>query len=707
MFCLSARHRFFIGKDSLTKDWSELIVVERNWRLQTADEAEVAHLMAMGKLSPTMARLLAIRGITTKEDLETYFNVGVDSYHDPFLMEDMKVAVKRIIQALDRQEMIYIYGDYDVDGVTSTSVLYMFLNEVGCQVDYYIPDRHEEGYGINEGAIDALKEQGAHLMISVDTGITAVKQVEHANEIGLDVIITDHHECQATLPRALAVLNPKRPGCQYPFKHLAGCGVTFKLIQAISRKLGCENIIWKYLDIVAVGTVADIVPLKGENRAITRMAFTSMPTTWNIGLKALMKVSDLEGKKMTSGRIGFGLGPRLNAAGRIKHAKEAVELFVSHNPERCMRIAEGLDQVNKDRRALESKIFEEAVGIIEKSMVPSEKKILVIASEGWHHGVIGIVASKLVERYYRPTIILAIEDGIASGSARSVEGFSIFDALMASGDLFDKFGGHEMAAGMSLDAGLVATLDKALNAYANDVMDDQVLIPKIKVDMVLPLEEVSLNLIEQIQAMEPFGIGNREPTFQCEGPVKSIRRIGNERTHLKVALGEGKGKDGVAFSKGETGEWLRVGQECECVCTLDINVWKDIRKPQLMIKDLRHVSEVRSGIQKIIQDHITIDYLNQPIVDGLKIDRELCADFYRVLKTLEKTGLDMLYYGKLLEMANNDLTYGLPKYMIMLEIFSEVGLLRYELKTDYLTFDLIEVKKVALTASTLYNRFLR
>ncbi len=681
-------------------------MVEKIWRMQEAEEAIVQNLMAYGKVPYVIAKLLAIRGVDTEIAMQRYFNVSRSGFHDPFLMKDMDVAVRRILQARDKGQKIFIYGDYDVDGVTSTSVLYMFLDEIGCQVDYYIPDRHEEGYGINSEAITTLKDMGADLMISVDTGITAVAQVDHANAIGLDVIITDHHECQELIPRALAVINPKRPDDNYPFDMLAGVGVTFKLIQGIARTIDFEPAIWKYLDIVAVGTVADIVPLKDENRIITRLAFETMPTTWNAGLKALMKVADMEGKKMTAGRIGFGIGPRLNAAGRIRHAKEAVELFIGQDEERCIEIATDLNQVNKDRQELEKRIFEEAVNLIESQMDPEEKHIIVVASEQWHHGVIGIVASKLVERYYRPVIILAIEEGVASGSARSVEGFSIFDALLANKDLFDKFGGHEMAAGMSLASSKVAQLDQGLNNYAESNMTEDILIPKVKVDMPISLKDVSVELIEQIQEMEPFGIGNREPNFKCVGRVKTIKRIGKDQSHLRVELGELDSKVGVAFSMGDVSDWLRPGQEASCVCGLDINEWKNKRSAQLMIKDIKHEDGFKETVDSILHEHKIIDYTDQDYKVDWHIDRDDYAELFRYLKHLDKVNVWHLHYAELIERFSGNDPKGLVKSLIVLEVFAELGLLNYELKDIYLTFDLHEGKKVALTDSKLYNKFL-
>ncbi|MCF8018669.1 MAG: single-stranded-DNA-specific exonuclease RecJ [Vallitaleaceae bacterium] len=680
---------------------------EKIWKIREGDDIKVATIRSEMALSPIIARLLVNRGIDTKEAVYDYYNATTESFHDPFMMTDMKMAVKRILRSRDQEEKIMIYGDYDVDGVTSTSILYMFLEEIGCLVDYYIPDRHEEGYGINIEALTEVKDRGFKLLISVDTGITAVKEVAYSNEIGLDVIITDHHECQDVLPRGIAVLNPKREGDTYPFKMLAGVGVTFKLIQALARTTDVENKIWKYLDLVAVGTIADIVPIYGENRTITKLAFQSMPTTWNKGLEALMKVSDLEGKKMTAGRIGFGIGPRLNAAGRIKHAKEAVELFILNDTSKCMTIAEGLDQDNKNRQSLEKRIFEEAVALIEASSNPPNQKVIVVTSDSWHHGVIGIVASKLVEKYYRPIIILTIKDGVASGSARSVEGFNLYLALKANGHLFDKFGGHEMAAGMSLQENNIEALEKELNLYADEHMEKDVLIPKLKVDMVMKLEDIGLELIEDIQKMEPFGMGNPEPTFICEGPIHHMKKIGKDQTHLSLELGVDPKIRGVGFSLGEVTEWIDDGQLVECVCSLEINEWNQRKSPQMMVKDIRHTTATLKEIKNQILEHSVIDYFEDfEVHHEDRLSRQMLSDFYRFLMQKDSVLDHEIYFTKLMAQLDIKQTQDLKKYLMMLEVFSELELIQYEIKGLSMTFSLNKGKKVDLQDSKLYNKFL-
>ena len=369
----------------------------------------------------------------------SFLNPDYSRLYNPFLLKDMDKAVNRILSALENKEKIIIYGDYDVDGITSTSILFLFLKENGAIVDYYIPNRMEEGYGLNLEAINKIKDKGTDLIITVDTGITAVNEVALAKELGMDVIITDHHECQAEVPQAYAVIDPKQEDCSYPFKLLAGVGVSFKLIQALAKKLNNENSICKYMDIVSVGTVADIVPLIDENRILVKKGFEDIPNTQNIGLDALLKVSGYKGGPVTTGLIGFALGPRLNASGRIGDAKRGIELLITNDKEKAKMIADELNEENKNRQAMEQEIFNEAISLIEKEFDIKNTKVIVIAGEGWHQGVIGIVASKIVEKYYRPTILLTIEDGIAKGSARSVEGFNIFEALCESSQFLTKF----------------------------------------------------------------------------------------------------------------------------------------------------------------------------------------------------------------------------------------------------------------------------
>lgn len=676
------------------------------WKMREFDIETVKSIMEYKQVPYIIACILANRGIVTEDALDSYYKTSKDGFHDPFKLLDMQVAVNRILTARDKEEIIYIYGDYDVDGVTSTSILYMFLDEIGCNIEYYIPSRHDEGYGINIEAIDKIIALGARLMISVDTGITAIKQVKHANKQGLNVIITDHHECQEEIPDALAVINPKRDGDNYPFDALAGVGVTFKLIQAIGQMIGVENKIWKYLDIVAVGTVADIVPLVDENRLMTKMAFKTMSTTWNTGLAALLSISKVKDKKITAGRIGFGIGPRLNAAGRIGHASQAVDLFINKDKDYCEKIAEELNQVNKERQLLEKLIFKEAVNIIETTMDPKKEYILVVASENWHHGVIGIVASRLVEKYYRPVIILAIDEDVASGSARSIEGFSIFSAINEYKYLLDKFGGHEMAAGMSLATDNISLFAKKLNEYGATHITDDLLKKKINIDISIDTKEITVDLINQLQTLEPFGRSNPQPVFLVKDKVRQIKKIGKNNDHLRLDIGEENVIQGIGFSIGEVDDWLGVNQQVQVICNLEINEWRQVINPQMIIKDIRHEEKIYKIIKEIIDIHIATNGYRENFKKKHILVKTDIANIYRYLKEKEYLKVDKIYYTDIqlvLLSGNIDM---LDKVFMALVVLEDVGLLKYALNEFYMNITLIHGEKVDLKDSKMYNEFL-
>ena len=584
------------------------------WHIRKWDRDVVKRIATENHLTETAACILYNRGLTEQKAIDRFLKPDWDKFHDPYLMKDMNKAVDRILKALKDQEIIRIYGDYDVDGITSTSILFLFLKEIGCRVDYYIPDRFEEGYGVNANAVLSLKEAGTQLLITVDTGITAVKEAILCAELQIDLIITDHHECQEEIPKALAVLNPKQPDCDYPFKMLAGVGVVFKLIQALAEALNIRESINKYLHIVAVGTIADIVPLQDENRIITRLALADMSKTKNVGLKALLKVAAVEeNAKINAGIIGFRLAPRLNASGRLGDAKRGVQLFTTEDPLHAAALAEELDAENTKRQQTEQEILEEAITMIEGTMDLSQTKIIVVAGEAWNHGVIGIVASRITEKYYRPSIVLTIEEGKASGSARSVSGFSIYQALYGVKELFNRFGGHEMAAGMSLRAEDVDLLRERLNLYAASVMDESTLIPKLKADGYLSMEEVSLHLIEELSLFEPYGVGNEEPKFICNGRLKDAKVMGKNKTHLKLTLEGGKKQlEAIGFNMAEYEAQIYSELDLNIACTLDINEWNNIKKPQLMIKDMKYLNEYEKELDEAKQLILSFDLRYEP-----------------------------------------------------------------------------------------------
>lgn len=685
-------------------------MMDRNrWLVKKPERDLIDKVILENNMSEILATILVNRGIIEKVHIDRFLNPNIHNLHDPFLMKDMNLAVDRIMKACQNHEKITIYGDYDVDGITSTSVLYMFLNEIGCYVDYYIPDRIKEGYGINKDALLKIKESGCHLIVSVDTGIVAVEEVLYAKTLGMDIIITDHHECQETLPDALAVLNPKRVDCDYPFDKLAGVGVTFKLIQAIAAMNNALDIIWKYLDIVAVGTIADIVPLQDENRVFTKVAFETIPNTWNVGLKALMKVADVSKDKITAGTVGFRIAPRLNAAGRLGDAKRAVELFITRDEIKAANIAESLNAENSKRQAIEQLIFKEAVDIIESTINIEKTKILVVASSGWNHGVIGIVASRITEKYYRPTILLTIEEGVASGSARSITGFSIFDALSSTKDVLDKFGGHDMAAGMSLNEANIDILRENLNLYAASVMTEETLIPKVDIDLSINIDDIDINFIEKISTLEPYGIGNAEPKFICSGKVKNIKQIGKQNNHLKInVMGDTKDIAGIGFNCSEYYDYLSIDNEIAVVCTLNINEWNQSRSPQLMIKDIKYSKAFNEAINQAIYRITHVDEIDLLHIKNNQLvpDRRHYEKAYRYLMGMDKQMKNTLSISKIMEGIAIQTPGELLKYLICLEVFKQIKLIHYEIHRYNIIFKLFKGKKVELNESKLYNKLL-
>lgn len=676
------------------------------WRFKDVDSLTVKHVAQENDLPEALATILVARGLTQSNDIEFYLNPRKDKFYDPFLLKDMDKAVTRILEAKHKGERITIYGDYDVDGITSTSILYMFLKELGYQVDYYIPDRISEGYGLNVGAIDIIKKRGSHLIITVDTGITAIKEAEYSQEIGIDMIITDHHECQEVIPEALAVIDPKRTDCNYPFDMLAGVGVTFKLLQGISSALGSEELIWKYLEIVAIGTVADIVPLQNENRIIVQLAFKTMCNSWNIGLKALMKVANIQSNKMTTGIIGFQIGPRLNAAGRLGDAKRGVELFVTTDENIAIEIAEDLNAENTKRQQMESEILKQALQVIESSIDINNTKVLVVAGHGWNHGVIGIVASRLVEKFYRPTILLTIEDGVASGSARSVEGFSIFEALSNCKALFEKFGGHDMAAGMSLKEEHIVQLTRSLNIYADKVMAEDTLIPKINADFKLDIKDVDIEFIEKISTFEPYGIGNEEPQFVLTGYLNTIKQIGQTNNHIKLDLIQNEHVlPVVGFNLSDFYEKLGPNNPIEVIGTLNINEWQQRRTAQLIAKDIRLMPDFEKIIHKYIEGIPQLMHLD--VMDYIAIipTRKDYESIFRYLLSLNTQQLEQTYINKMLSVVNGNTSEHILKIIICLEVFKELELIDYKIEQMKVVFRINKGKKVELQTSKLYNKW--
>ncbi|MBC6004394.1 MAG: single-stranded-DNA-specific exonuclease RecJ [Paeniclostridium sordellii] len=560
----------------------------KKWTLKYKGSIKDYDLNKKMKISPEIGQILKNRGINSEEDAEIFINPSLDYLRDPFLMKDMEKAVYRIEYAIENNQNIWIYGDYDVDGVSSTSVLCLYFDSIGFPVKYYIPNRLEEGYGINEDAIGVLKNQGCDLLISVDCGITSVKEVELANQLGIDVIITDHHEVQDEIPNAYAVINPKQENCNYPFDMLCGCGVAFKLIQALTPAEEFKTSMYNYLEIVTLATICDIVPLVDENRIIVKNGLKLMKDGINLGLKELIKVCGIDTDKIGSSHVGFSIGPRINASGRLGYSYLGVELFTTKSKEEAIEIASLLEDKNNERQMIEAKMYQEAEDIINGDERYKDDKVLVIANKGWQHGVIGIVASKLTEKYYKPTILLTIEDEEATGSARSIKGFSIFDTLVKCSDLLGKFGGHEQAAGLSMDKNNIDELRRRVNEIADYNLTDEDMIENISVEFELNEGSIDFNLIEELHSLEPFGMSNPSPRFIIRDlEIRSIFRMGKEKNHLKLNLEKDKVYECVGFNMAYMAENYEVGDKVDVLFQLDENNYMGNRKIQFLLKDIR------------------------------------------------------------------------------------------------------------------------
>jgi len=563
-----------------------MLKAKTRWMIQSSDETFIQNLRENLSITPLVASLLVNRGINSVEAAREFLETDSQAFHDPFLLKDMDIAIQRIQKAIEEKEHILVYGDYDADGVSSTTVLLTALRRLGAIVDFYIPNRFSEGYGPNEAAFRLAHERGFSLIITVDTGIAAVHEAHVAKELGVDLIITDHHEPGPVLPDALAIIHPKQPGCNYPFKELAGVGVAFKLSHALLGDVPTD-----LLEVAAIGTIADLVALHGENRLIAKHGINQLKTTNRIGLKALLKIANVKMQEINEDTIGFAIGPRINAVGRLQSADPAVDLLLSNDEKEAMMIAEEIDALNKERQKLVNTITEEAIEEIETHFPIEQYPVLVIAKEGWNPGVVGIVASRLVDRFYRPTIVLSIdkEKGIAKGSARSIVGFDLFENLSTCRDILPHFGGHPMAAGMTLQLEDVDELRERLVEKAKGILTEEDFIPVTKVDVSCKLEDISVESIEEMQLLSPFGMNNPKPIIHLENvTLANVRKIGADQNHLKLVFAQEELQlDCVGFGMGHIHDELSPSVTVSAIGELSINEWNNLRKPQVMLQDVR------------------------------------------------------------------------------------------------------------------------
>ena len=714
---------------------------EKNWLIKSTDTQEfnsaVSDIASGLGINPVVAKLLYNRGYTDVASAKAFVYMESEMLMNPFKMKDMDRGIEGIRAAIARGERITVYGDYDVDGVTSVCTLYLYLKSLGAQVDYYIPNRAGEGYGVSTPAIDSIKENGSTLVITVDTGTTAVEEVEYAKSIGVNFIITDHHECRSDLPEALAVINPHRPDCEYPFKELAGVGVVFKLICAYEERVlgksridAAKRIFSLYADLVAIGTIADVMPIKEENRIIVRYGLAMIEKTERIGLAALIEAASAKNDaqrsaqrkkkvKITSGYIGYTIAPRINAAGRIKEASLAVELFLSNDRTRAREIAEELCQTNKERQAEENKIMQEAYQKIEQYDIENDP-VIVLDADNWHHGVIGIVASRITEKYTRPAILVSFEgnesetpspDDVGKGSGRSIKGMNLVDALCYCQEHLVKFGGHELAAGLSVTRGELDNFRRLINEYARKNLSEADMVQTVEADCELDFSDVNLGLAKGIQLLEPYGVSNPIPGFVLRGvTVNDITGI-SEGKHTRLSLGNGRYTlSAMYFSNSPDSLGIYVGDKVDVLFNLDVNEWGGRESAQVIVRDIkpsvtekeRHRSEtsrfeeIKNGAAFTTEENILPD-------------RDDFAAVYRLIQNLVRMDIDVLKHRDIisrLRSSDPSVHIGYVKLKIIMMVFKELNILSVEdIAPDTYKFKLYySTTRKKLDKSTLLRR---
>ena len=517
-----------------------LIIMEKNWVIKAQGEEDlISSLSSKLSIEKPLAQLLVQRGVTSYEEARTFFRPDLANLHDPFLMKDMDVAIDRIQEAIQSGEKVMVYGDYDVDGTTAVSLVYSFFKDHFKAIDYYIPDRYEEGYGISLKGIDHAAQQGFSLIIALDCGIKAVDKIEYARKKGVEFIICDHHNPGKTVPDAVAVLDPKQEGCNYPYKELSGCGVGLKLVQAFCINTGLsENIIYDFLDLVVVSIASDIVPITGENRILAYFGLKRLNESPSTGLKAIREVAGIDSKRIDIEDIVFKIGPRINAAGRMESGKKSVDLLVSEKRKEAGIISKKINSFNVDRRNVDTEITKQAIEMIKGNVELQEKSSTVLYNPEWHKGVIGIVASRLLDYFYKPTVILTRSEGFATGSARSVNGFDLYAAIESCSELLENFGGHKYAAGLTMKIKNLQKFTERFEKMVKETIDPEQLIPVVGIDTELQLKEINEKFFRILKQFQPFGPENHNPIFLSENVVDNGygRTVGANGEHLKLTL---------------------------------------------------------------------------------------------------------------------------------------------------------------------------
>lgn len=713
---------------------------ERNWVIHSGDSEELrVKTQEIAKslgIDPIIARLLYTRGYEDPALAKSFMYMESEMLCDPFLLKDSEAGIARIKRAIDAGEKITVYGDYDVDGVTAVCTLYLYLESLGANVSYFIPNRAGEGYGVSTSAIDSLNELGTSLIITVDTGITANEEVKYAKTLGIDFIITDHHECMAELPEAVAVINPHRPDCSYPFKELAGVGVVFKLISAYEERVfgrtrseAASRIFAGYADLVAIGTIADVMPIKQENRIIVKYGLSMIENTKRVGLAALIEASSSRAdnsktsskkrkNKITSGYIGYTIAPRINAAGRIKSASLAVELFLSQEKSEAAKIAEELCRTNKERQSEENKIMSEAYSEIEKYDIENNP-VIVLNRDNWHHGVIGIVASRITEKYSRPSILVSFETGegntassddIGKGSGRSIKGMNLVDALCYCEEHLVKFGGHELAAGLSVTRGELDNFRNKINEYARANLKSEDMIPTLEADCEIGFEDIHLGLAKGLQMLEPFGVGNPVPVFVLRGAyVDEVTAISDGK-HTRLTVGNGRTTlTAMYFSVSPKDAGIYVGDKVDLLFNIDVNEWGGRESVQLIVRDLK-ISGSQKSKESDEKERFEEIKSGAPIREEEDVvpSRDDFAAVYKLMLNSLRSGVDVLSHKDIISRFRTDSSVRMNylKLKVIIMVLKELNLVNIDDVADEVyRFNIhYSTGKTMLDKSTLLRR---
>lgn len=568
-------------------------MLNKRWNTKEyKDDSVVASLAESLNISKVLALLLVERDIKTFDDAKHFFRPSLESFHDPFLMDGMETATHRLIKALTQNELITIYGDYDVDGTCATAILYLFLKELDANVEFYIPKRLTEGYGISKQAIENVKKRGTSLLISVDCGITAIEETEYANQLDIDVIICDHHKPKDILPNALAVLDPLKPSCDYPFKFLSGAGIAFKLAQGLAERIGKRDLPLQYLDLAALAGAADIVPLTGENRIIVNEGIKRINQSPRPAIEALIEMCHLQPGNLNSGQIVFTIAPRINAVGRMGDAERAVQLLITKNKNDALDMARILETENYERRKIDVNTFEDAIQMVDNTLDLEKDFAIILHQEDWHPGVIGIVASRLVEKYYRPTIMLTTVDGVVKGSARSIPNFDIYEALQKCEESIIQFGGHRAAAGLAIKFDKLSKFKEKFNAVVHASVSADDLLPEILIDSPLDFSEITPKFLRVLDLFAPFGPGNMRPVFISENINVSGKPRIVGKNHLLCSfkqVGSDRVFDCIGFNMGDYYDILLNSNSDELNIVYTIDKYERAEKtfPQFRLKDIK------------------------------------------------------------------------------------------------------------------------